>query len=261
MSDNGLPGKEDKYFSRAVSSALGILDLLREQRTPLGISQIARKAGISKTSAFRFLYTMERTGHVNKDNSGKYLLSGQGNEYSSSPAPSQIREAAIPHMRILRGRYNETVSLGVLFRTHIEVVAVLESPQLIRMSNREGAILPPHASSMGKAITAFQEEGKQDRLINSFGLLKLTERTVTNDAGIREEYAAIRKRGWSQDNRESAIEGRCFGAPARYRGKVLAAISISFPLSRVPEGTARREMISDLIQAAESLSADLEAGH
>ena len=260
MGDNELPGRDDKYFSRAVSSALEILDLLREQRAPLGVSQIARKAGISKTSTFRFLYTMERTGHVIKDNSGKYLLSGAGNEFSSGPAPSRIRDAALPHMRQLRGRFNETVSLGVLFRTHVEVVAVLESPQLIRMSNREGAILPPHASSMGKAITAFQEESSQYRLINSFGLLRMTARTLTDETRVREDYAQIRKKGWSQDNRESAIEGRCFGAPVRYRGKVLAAISISFPLSRVPEGAERREMINDLVQVAESISADLEAG-
>mgnify|MGYP006306980493 CR=1 FL=1 len=256
MGDNELPGRDDKYVSRAVSSALEILDLLREQRAPLGVSQIARKAGISKTSTFRFLYTMERTGHVIKDNSGKYLLSGPGNDVSSGPAPSRIRDAALPHMRQLRGRFNETVSLGVLFRTHVEVVAVLESPQLIRMSNREGAILPP----MGKAITAFQEESSQYRLINSFGLLRMTARTLTDETRVREEYAQIQKQGWSQDNRESAIEGHCFGAPVRYHGKVLAAISISFPLSRVPEGAERREMINDLVQAAKSISADLEAG-
>jgi len=258
MKNNQIPEQEDRYFSRAVSNALKILDLLRVEHHPLGLSDITRKTGINKTSAFRFLYTMQVSGHVTRDTAGRYSPSGSGLEYSSEITPQRIRAAAIPHMKNLRSQYEETVSLGVRFRNHIEVVAVLESSHLIRMSNREGAILPPHASSMGKAITAFQEESSQYQLINSFGLLRLTARTVTNETMIREEYSRIRKRGWSQDDRESAIEGRCFGAPVRYRDKVLAAVSISFPLSRAPENNARREMLENLVRATDSISADLE---
>lgn len=54
--------------------------------------------------------------------------------------------------------------LAVLFDNHIEVVAVIESPDLIKMSQTVGRIIPPHASSLGKALTAFQPEAVQERL-------------------------------------------------------------------------------------------------
>ena len=50
------------------------------------------------------------------------------------------------------------------FENRIEVVATVESPHLIRMGNTVGRILPPHASSLGKAVTAFQREEVRDRL-------------------------------------------------------------------------------------------------
>ena len=55
------------------------------------------------------------------------------------------------------------------------------------------------------------------------GMMRLTDKTITDDASLMQEYSAIRKRGWSQDNRESALEGQCFGAPIRYGDKVIAA--------------------------------------
>ena len=248
----------DRYFSRAVSNALQILDLLSGSISPLTMSEIARKTGINKTSVFRFLYTMEETGHVSKDEAGRYSTSYSGNEQSSFISPGELRSAALSHMKTLRSRYSETVSLGILMKNHIEVIEVLDSPHLIRMGNRLGAILPPHASSMGKAITAFQEEELQDRLINGYGMIRLTGETIIDDIRLKEEYSRIREKGWSHDDRESAAEGQCFGAPIRLRGRTIAALSISFPSFRVLEGKNRQVMLRDLQKAGRKISEDLD---
>jgi DNA-binding IclR family transcriptional regulator len=258
MEKNYAPDKEDRYFSRAVSSALKILDLLRAEPLPLGLSEITRMTGINKTSVFRFLYTMEITGHVIRDETGRFRISNSGLESSHEITPDQIKLAALPYMKKLRSRYSETVSLGALLRNHIEVLQVLESPHLIRMGNQVGRIIPPHASSLGKAITAFQDESKQDSLVSSFGMLRLTEKTILDEVRLKQEYSEIRLRGWSHDNRESAIEGQCFGAPIQIRGKTIASISISFPMFRVLEGKKLQVMLEDLRKAAKNVSVDLE---
>ena len=169
MNKENTPGSEDRYFSRAVNNALRILDLLKGERAPLGLSDITRKTGINKSSAFRFLYTLEVTGRIIRDDTGRYSVSGPGLDYASIVSAEELIKAALPHMKGLRSRYTETVSLGILLKNHIEAIKVLESPKLIRMSNRVGAIIPPHASSMGKAITAFQDDELQERLINGYG--------------------------------------------------------------------------------------------
>lgn len=258
MNKKAKQGNEDRYFSRAVANALKILDLLRNEQSSLSLSEIIRKTEINKTSAFRFLYTMETTGHLVRDPSGRYSLSGTGLDYSFKITPDRVRERALPHMRELRSAFAETVSLGFLFRTRIEVIEVLESPHLIRMSNRIGAIIPPHASSIGKAIIAFLEEERQERLVNSFGMLRMTEKTIVDEAQLREEYGRIKRQGWSHDDRESAIEGQCFGAPIRFKGEPIAALSISFPVYRVLEGKNRDKMLQALRSTADKISADLD---
>lgn len=258
MKKSFTPDKEDRYFSKAVSNALQILELLRTEQSPLGLSEITRKTGINKTSIFRFLYTMEITGHVLRDETGRYSLSRSGLQCSPDLTPEQITAAAVPHMRNLRRRYSETVSLGVLLKNHIEIFEVLESPHLIRMSNRIGGIIPPHASSIGKAITAFQDEDKQDKLLGSFGMLRFTEKTILDQLRLKQEYTEIRRAGWSHDNRESDLEGKCFGAPVLIRGKAVASISISFPAFRVLEGNNLKVMLEDLVRTAGILSGELE---
>jgi len=260
MNREFIPDQEDRYYSRAVSGALKILDLLGAVSGPQRLSEIARKTGINKSSVFRFLYTMEATGHITRDEAGRYRLAASGPGFAAEVSPARIRETALPQMKRLRSRFSETVSLGVLFKSHIEVIEVLESPHLIRMSNRIGALIPPHASSLGKAIAAFQDEERQEILVNSFGMLRLTEKTIMDEALLKQDYAGIRKRGWSHDNRESAIEGQCFGTPIIFGGKSVAAVSISFPVYRVLEGAARREMLEVLMASGKSISSELVSG-
>ncbi len=152
----------------------------------------------------------------------------------------ELVNVATPCMSALRRKLNETVSLSVLFNNHIdETVVVLESPQLIRMANTAERIIPPHASSMGKAITAFQPEGRRETLLRSYGLHRFTKHTITDENELVREFEQIRAKGWSTDKEESTDEGCCFGAPVFVQGEVRAALSVSIPQPRVPKGEAR----------------------
>jgi DNA-binding IclR family transcriptional regulator len=161
---------------------------------------------------------------------------------------------ATPAMTALRRKLHETVSLSVLFNNHIETVAVLESPQLIRMANTVGRIIPPHASSMGKAITAFQDEKRRETLLRSYGTHRFTRHTIVDEEELGREFERIRERGWSEDAEESTDEGCCFGAPIFVLGEGRAAFSVSIPQSRVPEGEARSEMIRLILDTSAAIS-------
>ena len=62
------------------------------------------------------------------------------------------------------------------------------------MVNTLGGIIPPHASSLGKAITAFQSEQVQSKLIHSYGIRRFTEHTITDEVAVMAELADVRKR-------------------------------------------------------------------
>ena len=79
------------------------------------------------------------------------------------------------------------------------------------MGNTVGRIVPPHASSLGKAVAAFQSEDVRDRLVRSYGIHRFTEHTVTDEVELKLEFERVRSRGYSTDEEESVLEGCCFG--------------------------------------------------
>ena len=116
-------------------------------------------------------------------------------------------------MQQLSRQLRETTSLAALFDNRIEVIAVVESPQPIRMSNIVGHILPPNASSLGKAITAFQNEERREKLLRSYGVYRFTEHTITDRTDLDREYARVREQKFATDLEESVSDGHCFGVP------------------------------------------------
>jgi IclR family acetate operon transcriptional repressor len=166
--------------------------------------------------------------------------------------------AAREPMRRLNMEFGETVSLAILMYNHVEVVHVVESANLIRMTNIAGRILPPHASSMGKVVTAWQDADSRKRLLRSYGLTRYNENTLVDEQTIEGEYNQIRARGYAFDAEETTHGGFCFGAPILFApGKVGAAISLSMPKARLPEDDGRQRIIKALTGAGEEISRTL----
>jgi DNA-binding IclR family transcriptional regulator len=248
---------EGKYFSKVVGKALNLLELIARSSRPLRLHELTEEADLPKSSVFRILYTLEAAGYILRDESGGYRVAAEARPWVESSFVKDLVGVATPRMAALRRRLHETVSLSVLFDNHIETVAVLESPRLIRMVNTVGRIIPPHASSMGKAITAFQPEDRRETLLGSYGLHRFTKHTIVDEDELSRELDRIRERGWSEDAEESADEGRCFGAPIFVRGDARAALSVSIPQTRVPEGEARSEMIRFILETASAVSREI----
>jgi IclR family acetate operon transcriptional repressor len=152
--------KQEPHTSQAVLRALKVLETLNKASDPQSLQDLCDTQKLSKASAFRVMRTLEEAGYVEKNNRGGYSSVALGG-MQSSLYRDRLPEAAAPEMLSLRRQFRETVSLGALFDNHAEVVEVFESTEFMRMSNIVGRILPPHASSLGKAITAFQTDQRR----------------------------------------------------------------------------------------------------
>lgn len=245
---------KDPYFSRAVGKAFEILQALTAAGAPLTLNEISSSIALTKSSAFRLLYTLEALHEVERDEQGHYLRTqGSLQVGGGDRLPQHLLEAAAIPMRKLHMRFHETISLSVLRERHIEVLDVLDSPQLIRMSNVVGRILPPHASSMGKAITAFQEPDLRAILLKSYGFTQFTEQTLIDERLLEDSFARIRETGISYDDEENTPGGFCVGVPIFWPGRqVKAALSLSMPKARLPQNAAAREAIPGALEAAAS---------
>lgn len=251
-------GANDKYFSKVVGKALDALTEVCAAREPLSLNELTLRVGLAKTSLFRILHTLEVSGYLERDPAGRYRPPAALRPTASGHLQHDLVSAAQPRMKTLNREFGETVSLAMRFENHIEVVATIESAQLIRMGNTVGRILPPHASSLGKAITAFQPENRRESLMRSYGLHRFTAHTLVDEIELKQELERIRSCGYSLDGEESVLEGCCFGAPIRGAdGAVIAAISLSMPKMRMKGDDQRERIIAALLRAADEISADL----
>ena len=246
-------GKErtGKYFSKVIGKALDVIAILRASPQPLSLNELTLQLGLAKSSVFRMLFTLEAAGYVERDPAGRYSVGADLRELGPGRVRAALIQAALPALKDLSREFGETVSLAMRFENRIEVIATLESQRLIRMGNTVGRIIPPYASSLGKAITAFGPEDVRDRLVRSYGIHHFTDHTVTDEVALKHEFELVRSRGYSIDDEESVVGGLCFGVPILDpHGDAIAAISISSPKMRMRDETLQVRMIEALRRAA-----------
>jgi DNA-binding IclR family transcriptional regulator len=223
------------YYSKAIGRALDVLDCFEDGETTLSLVEISKLKGFPESSLFRILLTLEAHGYILRTSDGSYRLAPKllfGKLYDWA---QKLRDIIRPFLKQLNTQFNETTSMGFLFQDRIEVVDTIEAIQEIRRTNTLGRVLPPHCSSIGKAIVAFQERSVIDRILRINGISKRTDKTITEHVLLLQEYEKIRVRGYSIDREESTPGGVCFGAPIYdERRHVIAAASISVPFFRLP---------------------------
>ncbi|MET0865593.1 MAG: IclR family transcriptional regulator C-terminal domain-containing protein, partial [Nakamurella sp.] len=121
-----------------------------------------------------------------------------------------------------------------------------------------GGPRPLHGSSVGKLLAAFNSD-LESRVLSTARLEPFTPLTLTDHDRLRDEYDAIRRRGYSVNDGES-VEGIIgLSTPiVGAGGGVDAAVHISAPRGRL--GPDRLPVVVAAMQAAGArISADLGA--
>jgi IclR family acetate operon transcriptional repressor len=251
-------GPRDPYFSRAVSKALEALEFLHANQGPMTLNEIAQRVQLSKTSAFRLLRTLECIGYLESNGGGQYSLAMGASSVVSTRFIACLLRAGTPRLRDLSRELQETASLAALFDNRVEVVAVVESSQAIRMSNVVGHILPPNASSLGKMITAFQSGERREKLLRSCGMWRFTAQTIIGRNELDRELDRVRAQEFAVDREETVAGGICFAVPIRGESnEVAAAVSVSLPKVRVRDESHEQAILAALKAAAAQISAEL----
>ncbi|MBK9123678.1 MAG: IclR family transcriptional regulator [Chloroflexi bacterium] len=229
---------------QSVERALGILELLGNADYHLGISEIAEASDLPLSTAHRLLSTLMQMGYVEQN--------PETNKYTLGVRILQLRGAAIGHltlgvhampiMKALMNRVNETVHLAILNEGEVVYIERVEGLKTQGMYTRIGKRAPAHCTALGKVILAFTPQHVwYDEVVNRRGLKRFSPTTITTEAGLINELSCIRQQGYAVDNGETGEVVRCVAGPIYdYTGGVVAALSVSGPqaqvtTARVPE--------------------------
>lgn len=231
-----------QYTSPAVEHALAVLETLASAQE-LGVTELARKLGMGKSSVHRLLATLAGQGYVEKNpQTERYRLTYKLFVVGSTATERYgLKDLAGPVMDRLSAETGETANLGVLEEDRVVNIHKVEGPHLLRLHLDLGRGVPAHATALGKVLLAGLDPNDLDRWLRATRLTRLTPRTLTQRAPLRRALREAATRGYALDDEECSLGLRCVAAPVRdRRGAVVAGVSVSGPSQRLPSATLHR---------------------
>ena len=200
----------------------------------LGVTEISRTVGLSKSVVHRMLQSLVARGLVMPARDQRRYELGPAAAAMGASALNrlELRQAARPTLWQLRDDSAETSTLSALVDTSRVYLDQVESPQEIKMTVEIGRRWPLHAGSTGKVLLAFVDEALRERVLSE-PMAPLTERTTTDARRLREELDEIRSVGYSMSFGERQQGAASTAAPIfGWQGAVVGAISVCGPADR-----------------------------
>ena len=220
----------------------------------VGLSALARRVGLPKSTAYRLLGMLERADMVQKRGS-LYALGMRLSEFGSRVPLGEddaLLELSVPHLVDLCGRAGETVHLAIPDRADVFVAAKLHAPRAPAVPTSVGARLPAHCTALGKVLLAFSPREVLHRFLVRPRAI-YTGRTLVEGRVIEAELARVREERIAYDREELLTGLGCTAVPVLGERGAMAAISLSGRSSAV--GRHR----THLAATAEAISAALAA--
>ncbi|MFM6850739.1 MAG: IclR family transcriptional regulator [Terrabacter sp.] len=241
----------DERQMTSVGKALELLAAFRGTIPELGVSELARRAGMPKSTAFRLLGDLERAGFVARSGA-KYRLGLSLFELGSRVGfcrPHGLRDVAIHDLSELHIHTGLTAHLAILEGTDVVYVEKVHAGNPVRLVTVPGARLPASCTGLGKAMLAFSD-GATIRAVIEAGLPRRTRNSITEPGRFVRELRRVREAGVAYDREEGTLGLSCVAAPVVVDGRVVAAISASGP----PHGTSWPRIESHVRHAARGVS-------
>ena len=245
---------------QAIDRAVAVLSVFSPERPVVGLSDIARLTGLSRSAVHRLLAALAVHGMVQQ--------AAHGTSYSLGPRLLGLADTARHHltrerqaepvMTWLRDQCGETVGLHVLDETPARrTLSQVESTQPLRRTYTDlGTPLPAHHGAPGKVLLAFAPERVREAAL-SRRLTSPDGSSVLRRDEVRAQLEEIRHQGYAMSLEERVKGVVAVAVPARdHTGEVAAALSISIPAVRA----GREELIALAplaLHAASTLSARL----
>ncbi len=241
---------------QSVQRALAVLKAFDDTEPELGISELARRLGLSKSIIMRLVSTLRDEGFLERNpSSTKYRLGlaafEVGNLYYLS---ASLKRVAEPLLEDLAERLGYSAYLGTLSGNRAVYISVIEGPGPIRVGPRIGSSAPAHTTAAGKALLASLEDEALEHYLATADLHPETPSSITSKQRLRNELAQVRAQGFAVTRGEHLNGVGAIGAPIiDRRGAAIASISVAFPLYLVPE-TQWPPIVAAVLDVAQQIS-------
>ncbi|MBE2997526.1 IclR family transcriptional regulator [Nocardiopsis sp. HNM0947] len=218
----------DPSSRTAVDKALELMRFLGSHQEAIGVSELARRTGQTKSTAFRLLGILERNGMVQRQGTDYQLARKVYDLGARVHAPRQtwLAEVLTPFVAELYELTHETVHLATLRGTDVVYLTKLHGHRAVPAPSRVGSLVPAHCTAVGKSLLAHSPDTVEALLDR--GLHRMTHRSLQGRRALQRELSTVRAHGLAYETEESAPGLRCVAAPVLGRGnRPVAALSVA----------------------------------
>lgn len=250
---------DPRYLVATLDRGLNMLEYLAEN-PDVGVTELARRTGSTKSKAYRLLHTLEAHGYVRKDPEARTYALGYRTLFLAEHTHRQasLTRVAKAPMQRLAARTRENVHLIARDGADSICIALEESDQPLRLYAAVGRRGPLHAGGGSTVLLAHAPKAIREAVLAG-PLEAYTDKTVTDPAQLRKVLADVRDRGWHHADEDVDPGAFALSVPLRdYSGEVVAALSVAGPCSRLDDDVAQRHL-NVLREAAATISRELGA--
>jgi IclR family KDG regulon transcriptional repressor len=248
------PGEQEAALAepvrtiQALDRGLRLLTLIAESAVPLSRSEVARRAGLNPSTAFRLLATLEAHGLIERVPGGRgyrrgiaTLLLGAGG------IEEAIRRHARPLLEALRDATGES---AVVSAAGAASFAPLDQADGVHSLSVRwiGRRFPLACTSPGKLVLAAMGEDELDAFL-AHPIEPCTPLTLTDPAAVRAELDEVRRTGIANSIGDHELGVTGISAAARdAAGRPVAIVSVTGPEVRL--GAQRLAEIAPAVRSA-----------
>ena len=244
---------------QSIARAFDVLGALSEG--PRGVSDLADRVGLPKSTAARLLQALTLEGAVEQvPGDTRYRLGPRLASLATGARPTRrLVSIAHPHLVELAENVGEAAGLSVPEGPTMHYVDQVESQNPVQVRDWTGTRIPMHAVSSGQVFLAYFPAPALSRFIAT-PRERFTEHTIVDASGLLARLREVRRLGYSWVREEYAIGINSVAAPiADADGEVVAAVHVHGPSYRFPSADAEEKVAATVVESAAAIAARLRA--
>lgn len=220
------------YFVPGLDRGLRILEILGRAREPMSLSEIARAMELSRSSAFRLVYTLRQAGFLKEgEQKNSYALGARvlnlGFAYLNQQPLTNI---ARPYLSELRDTTGISAHLSVLEGHDVLYLGSHQARSGFVSNMVTGTRVDAYATAIGWCLLGSLSADELYAFCEGLDMKPVTEYTPTSFEMLSARVEEARHQGYFFSRGYNEPGGSSVAAPAwDNTGKVVACINISGP--------------------------------
>jgi len=247
--------RRDSPRLSSVTTAIHLLKAFTIDDKELGISELAKRLGVAKSTVHRLTSALLEEGLLQQNpENGRYCL-GIGLFTLGSLVRSRLDVTSESKhiLNDLREQTKENVRLAVLERQSAVFLHDFESPQTLRLRSGTGQLKPAFCTAEGLCLLSGLRDDQLAKFL-TYPRTPRTEKTIVDEAELRAQIEMVKRQGHAVEDEQCDLGTRCIAAPIRNgEGRIVAALGVAGPRVRIRKSQFGKLALL-VINAAEQIS-------